>query len=32
VRDFESVSAHDLERMLLGRNPAAHHVAGVRLG
>jgi beta-phosphoglucomutase len=27
VRDFESVSAHDLERMLLGFNPASHQAA-----
>jgi HAD superfamily hydrolase (TIGR01509 family) len=27
VRDFESVSADDVERMWLGRNPASHHAA-----
>jgi HAD superfamily hydrolase (TIGR01509 family) len=32
VRDFESVSAHDLECMLLRCSPAAHHTAGISLG
>ena len=32
VRDFESVSADDLERMWLGCNPASHHVAATGLG
>jgi HAD superfamily hydrolase (TIGR01509 family) len=32
VRDFESISAHDLERMLLDRDPASRQAAGAGFG
>lgn len=31
LRDFKSISAHDLERILLSRNPASHYAAGAGL-